>query len=99
MVHTIHHKPLTNFVSPTELHDIKTKISSLHIEDKKVKKIKEKNHKTEVQSKILLQKQKVSNGECPRCGNRLVSRKGKMVILMAAVGFQGVGIRVNSLYR
>ena len=68
---------ITTFIPSYELNNIRKKLSTLVHSNKKEHKKMAKQHTIQVKNELLLKKQKVKKGECPRCGNQLVIRQGK----------------------
>lgn len=56
---------------------IKHLLSSLYVKDKKAQKVQSKKHVIDIKKGMNERNSKISKNVCPRCGNTLVTRKGK----------------------
>ena len=70
-------EPGENRVSPSDRKNIHQLLSSTYIIDKKEKKIQKKEHVNTIKKELKKQNTKVTANICPRCGGKLVTRKGK----------------------
>ena len=66
-----------NIISPSVRKNIQQLLSSTYIKDKKEKKIQKKEHVNTIKKDLKKQNTKVTANICPRCGGKLVTRKGK----------------------
>ena len=64
-------------ISPSDRKNIHQLLSSTYLKDKKEKKIQKKEHVATIKKDLKKQKSQISENICPRCGGKLVTRKGK----------------------
>ncbi len=67
----------------SELDALVAKVQSSNITEKEVR----KEHVKQIRTKVKEQKEKVSTGICPRCGEQLVERKGKNGAFVGCSGY------------
>ena len=70
-------EPGENRISPSDRKNIHQLLSSTYLKDKKEKRIQKKEHVAAIKKDLKKQKSQISENICPRCGGKLVTRKGK----------------------
>lgn len=70
-----HSEPI--HLSKPKIEEIKQMLLSTAVRDKKEKKVMKKQHVSTTKQNLAASQQKVSQGICPRCGGKLVTRNGK----------------------
>ena len=73
----IKNEPGANRISPPDRKNIHQLLSATYIKDKKQKKVQKKEHVATIKKDLKKQKSQISTNICPRCGGKLVTRKGK----------------------
>ncbi|MCM3729799.1 NERD domain-containing protein [Neobacillus cucumis] len=70
-----HGEPIS--LNHNELNKLKQRIHKLSTRTHEEKRNLAKKHKTEIRSNLTQQKKSINENICPKCGNKLVVRKGK----------------------
>ena len=77
LLSVIQNAPETKLVSHSKRQSLKQLLSTLYIIDKKEQKKISKKHISDIKQNVSDRNNKVQMNVCPRCGGRLVTRKGK----------------------